>query len=269
MKNSTNTIQIAISTNSGRVRMNNEDSYLIGSILSGDGQSSMPGLFNSHEGIVLAVADGIGGSVYGEIASSLTMSAVREFFMNLTPPVEVDNEKIRSLMNSCLMDAAYSLRSHARFNPETQRMGTTVVLTWLLGNVAYISWCGDSHAYLFSKEDGLVMLTSDHNLLQELLEEDSIPLSQAHGHPAGRILTRYIGDTPMNPQPDFVAVPFQAGDIILLCTDGLNGMIPDSEIEKILANNPDIEICKDELINAANLAGGYDNITVVLAEIIS
>ena len=113
------------------------------------------------------------------------------------------------------------------------------------------------------------MLTSDHNLLQELLEEDSVPVSEAHGHPAGNILTRYIGYTPVHSQTDFVTVSFQIGDIILLCSDGLNGMISDSEIENIISNNPDIDICKDELINAANLAGGYDNITVVLAEIIS
>ena len=266
MKEKNIAVRIAASTNNGLKRKNNEDSYLIGSDLPLNDEPLFSHHFQSPEGTLLALADGIGGSVYGEIASSLAMSSVQEFFMNLPQAAYMDNDKMESVLKSCLMDAAYALRSYAKFNPETQGMGTTVVLAWLRGNYAYISWCGDSRAYLFSKEDGLVMLTSDHNLLQELLEEDSVPLSEAHGHPASHILTRFIGDTPMNPQPDFITVPLKVGDIILLCSDGLNGMLPDSKIENILSNNPDIEICKDELINAANLAGGYDNITVVLAE---
>ena len=259
--------RIAAATNSGMMRKNNEDAYLIGSDFILKDCTMYPVPFRSPDGVVAAVADGMGGSVYGEIASSLAMSSVKEFFMNLPPVAHMDNDKVESVLNSCLADAAFTLRSHARFHPETAGMGTTVVLAWLLGNMAYIIWCGDSRAYLFRKGEGLSMLTSDHNLLQELLEEDSVSLSEAHGHPASHILTRFIGDTAMDPQPDFIAVPLEVGDIILLCSDGLNGMLPDSQIENIISVNPDIEVCKNELIKAANQAGGYDNITVVLAEI--
>jgi len=84
------------------------------------------------------------------------------------------------------------------------------------------------------------LLTSDHNLLQELIDEGSVSVSETGGHPAGHILTQFLGDTHMKPQPDFVSIPFQQGGIILLCNDGLYGMFPDSEIENILVNNPDI-----------------------------
>ena len=268
MKNEKWLLAIAAATSIGLKRQNNEDTYLIGTDFTVSNWTAFPVPFSSPVGTLLAVADGMGGSVYGEMASSLAMSSVQEFFMNLPPAEHIDGNKVESVLNSCLCDAAFALRSHARFHPETAGMGTTVVLAWLLGNMAFISWCGDSRAYLFRKGEGLTLLTSDHNLLQELLEEDSVSLSEVHGHPASHILTRFIGDTAMDPQPGFIAVPLEAGDIILLCSDGLNGMLPDTEIENVISVNPDIEDFMNELIKTANRAGGYDNITVVIAEII-
>jgi protein phosphatase len=263
-------IRIAASTNNGLMRKNNEDAYLIGTNFTVNDKSKFPCHFHSAYGTVLAVADGMGGENAGEVASSLAMSAVREFFLNHLPPVLPLNplslRKMSSVVKDCILYADSRIKEHARINAETQGMGTTVVLAWILGNNLYISWCGDSRAYIFRKGKVIHMLTYDHNLLQELLEEDSVSTSEVLGHPAHNILTRYIGDTHTVPRPDFNGTFLLKGDVILLCSDGLNGMLPDSDIENIVVNNPDIVLCKDELIKAANLSGGFDNVTVVLAK---
>jgi protein phosphatase len=267
------TMSLAASSANGLKRKNNEDAYIIGTDFTISARTMVPVPFHSPAGVVLAIADGIGGENAGEIASSLAMSSVCEFFLNHLPPEipinPVSKPKIFSIMKDCLLFADSGLKEYARNHPETRGMGTTVVLAWLLENSVYVSWCGDSRAYIFRNGKDIYMLTYDHNLLQELLAEDSVSTSEVLGHPAHNILTRYIGDTHTAPQPDFNGTFMLKGDVILLCSDGLTTMLPDSEIENIISNNPDIDICKNELINAANRAGGYDNITVVLAEIIS
>lgn len=266
-------IHIAASTDIGLVRNNNEDAYLIGTDFGISDCTTFPVPFNSQAGVVLTVADGMGGENAGAVASSLAMSAIREFFQNHLPtkiPINpIYKRKIFSIMKDCLLFADSRLKEHARNHPETRGMGTTVVLAWLLEKSVYLCWCGDSRAYIFRNGKELHMLTYDDNLLRELIEEGSVLTAEAFGHPARNILTGYIGDTHKVPQPHFNGTFLLKGDVVLMCSDGLNGMLLDSEIAAILASTPDIEICKDELIKAANRAGGYDNITVVLAEILS
>lgn len=266
-------IRFAASTSNGLKRKNNEDAFLIGTDFTINDCTFSPVPFHSPSGGVLAVADGMGGENAGEIASSLAMSAIREFFLFHLPPVLPLNplslRKMGSIVKDCLLYADARLKEHAMITPGTRGMGTTIVIAWLLNNAAYVSWCGDSRAYHFRNGKDLNMLTYDHNWLRELLAEGSVLTAEAFDHPAKNILSQYIGDSHTVPRPGFNGIPLLKGDIILLCSDGLSSMIPDSEIKTILEQNPDIDKCKDELINAANRAGGYDNVTVVLAEIIS
>jgi protein phosphatase len=170
-----------------------------------------------------------------------------------------------SIVKDCILYADSRIKEHARINPETRGMSTTVVLAWILGNNVYISWYGHSRAYIFRRGKELNMLTNTQNLLREISMEGSVLTDEALDHQAKIISTGYIGDMHTVPQPHFNGTFLLKGNVVLMCS-GLTMMLSDIEIKAILEDNTDMEICKDELINAANLKGGFDNFTVVLAQ---
>ena len=261
-------LHIAASTDIGLGSNNNEDAYLIGVDFTINDCTTIP--FHSPAGVVLAVADRKSGENVCEITSSLAMSAVREFFLNHLPPVLPLNplslRKISSIVKDSILFADSRIKEHAQINRETRSMCTSVVLAWILGNNTYVSWCGDSRAYHFRKGKDLIRLTYDHNRLREILAEDSVLTAESFERPVKNIITEYVGDTNTVPRPYFNGIPLMKGDVLLLCSVGINDLLPDSEIKAILENYPDIDVCKDELIKAANRAGGFDNCTVVLAQ---
>jgi len=160
----------------GLQRKRNEDNFLIGRDLARSDSINEPGFFHPAEGSVMAVADGMGGVNAGDIASSLAVASVLEYFMNL-PSFTPDNEnEIKKLMFGSMDDAAFEIRNHARVNPETKDMGTTLTLAWILCKKAYICWCGDSRAYFFVKIRGsaglLPIITGFRCLLMKVLSQN-------------------------------------------------------------------------------------------------
>ena len=240
----------------GRKRSANEDSYFA------DGDLNL-----------FVVADGMGGHAAGEVASKIAVESIQDFvrFTNndkdITWPYEFDESL--SMAGNRLKTAIQS--AHAKVleatsqKKEFQGMATTVVAILVNDEKAQVAHVGDSRAYMV-REDRLIQLTSDHSWVNEQLRTGAITSQQARNHPYRNIVTRALG----GPNPVDVDVneePLQDGDIILLCSDGLNTMITDEDILSIIARNKeDIEAACQELITTANQNGGEDNVTSILVK---
>jgi protein phosphatase len=218
----------------GQVREGNEDSYLLADPL-------------------FAVADGMGGHRGGEVASDLALRTVEEMFAadegSLTEQVERANTAVFE-------------RSQA--DRDVSGMGTTLTAALVEDRKIRLAHVGDSRAYLL-REGRLHLLTEDHTLVHRMVQEGEITEAQAETHPHRSILTRALGVDPAV-QVDERYVDVRAGDRLLLCTDGLTGMLHDGQIESVLETEPDPQRAVERLVRDANRAGGVDNITAVLLD---
>jgi protein phosphatase len=143
-------------------------------------------------------------------------------------------------------------------------------MAWVIGNVAHIAWCGDSRAYLFNRQSGLSRLSNDHSYVQELVDTGKLDPELAFDHPNSNIITRSLGDSPTKAQPDYVCKGLSAGDYLILCSDGLCGIVRDEEIlDVMMQEDASLEYYRTQLFNAAFNAGGYDNVTIALFECLS
>lgn len=268
--------KIAAKTDVGRVRKNNEDNLQAASDLTtapmkwvNDMECDL-----GDKGALLVVADGMGGMNAGEVASEIAINTIRQFFSpdKITTQVLESKVGIETFMKKAIIEADSNIKKAARENPEHKGMGTTIVIAWLLDSKLYVAWCGDSRAYLFNTKNGIRQISKDHSYVQTLVDKGQITREDAFDYPDSNIITRCLGDSSQKARPDIIANPIDVcnGDIILLCTDGLSGMIRDHEIEQILAeSSEDLSVCSDKLIEAACEASGDDNITVALCKILS
>lgn len=231
-------LAVGSSTDPGRVRDQNEDSFLVDERLG-----------------VFAVADGLGGHRGGEVASRAALEAVRAAIAGGAPLHEAILTGNRSVYERALTDEA--LRG----------MATTITaVTPAGGAVVLIGQVGDSRAYLL--RDGVLhRLTEDHSLVEELVREGRITPEQAAVHPQRAIITRALGLDP-DVEVDLSTAEVQAGDRIVLCSDGLTTMVRDRDIERIARSQPDPARAADLLVESANTAGGEDNITVVVLDVL-
>jgi serine/threonine protein phosphatase PrpC len=222
-------------TDTGRARADNEDSAY-----------SRPPLY--------VVADGMGGAQAGEVASAL---AVEEFRGGLTAQGTAEqrlSERVRAA-NRRIYETAHRRIEH-------EGMGTTLTAVYLDESNLAVAHVGDSRAYIF-RDDELVRLTHDHSLVEELIRRGKLTPEQAAAHPQRSIITRALGIEP-EVEVDTWTYPMRAGDVVLLCSDGLTSMISEPQIAAVLATEHELERAGDRLIAEANEAGGRDNITVVL-----
>jgi protein phosphatase len=232
-------------TDPGRVRRYNEDGLLL---------LTQAGVF--------AVADGLGGLDAGEVASSTVLQSLKELY---TSPVAQD---LTPLPPHCYppletIIATVNTRTYQKKMALGNNMATTLAMVQLCGATATIAHVGDSRVY-HGRNDALERVTSDHSLVNELYEQRALTASQAELSPQRHVLTRAIGAGP-TVAPSVQQRTVFSGDILLLCTDGLTGMLPETKIAKIIrAWRGDIGQAVQHLVQAANAAGGQDNITVVL-----
>ena len=224
-------------TDIGRVRRQNEDAAWM----------------DESRG-VFAVADGMGGHLAGEVASSMAMDAVRELAGS-------DARPGIGAMRSAVQRAHNAILAHAGTHRECAGMGTTLSLMWRAGRFMYIAHVGDSRIYRL-RDGSLEQITQDHSLVAELVRAGLITAEEARRHPRRNIITRALGTQGDN-TPDLLAADNRPGDLWLLCTDGLTGMVPDDEIERTLLSLP-LEEAVDRLLGLALEAGGSDNVTLIL-----
>jgi serine/threonine protein phosphatase PrpC len=219
----------------GRQRQGNEDSYFVRSPL-------------------FVVADGMGGAQAGEVASEMAVSSFERGLPSGDSPAEGLVEVIESA-NRAIYDRAHSDADHAG-------MGTTCTAAYVGPADVTIAHVGDSRAYLLRDGD-LIRLTRDHSLVGELVARGKLTEEQAELHPQRSVITRSVGPEP-SVQVDVETYPARGGDVYMINSDGLTGMVNEGRVKPILESAATLEEAGRQLIAAANEAGGRDNITVVL-----
>ncbi|MDR2497404.1 MAG: protein phosphatase 2C domain-containing protein [Tannerellaceae bacterium] len=266
--------RLCAQTHVGCVRTNNEDNVIVNPDLSKD-EWGLPSDSTLHtlglKGALLVVADGMGGLEAGEIASQIAIDTIKAFFSpgNITDETVKDDASIRQYMGKAIAAADANIRKAAGEESAIGSMGTTIVVTWLFNNFAYTMWCGDSRLYMFSALSGLEQKSRDHSYVQDLVNKGELAAELAFDHPDSNIITRSLGHPVQAAMPDFVKNELCCDSLLLLCSDGLNSMLKDDEIEAIIRQNPDsTDSCACNLTAEALDKGGYDNVTLILCRIV-
>ena len=244
--------QIAGLTDLGLKRRLNEDSLIM--IETETSDSGPCGLY--------VVADGLGGHESGEIASKITINAIQSHFTRHSPgPTEA---AIEAWLNEAVMAANATVISRQKDRLKAKKMGSTLVMALITGGKAHIANVGDSRAYRLS-QDTIQQISVDHSLVERLIEIGQITREEARTHKQRNVIYSTIGDK-AKLQVGFYHVGLQPGDRLLLCSDGLTGVLTDEQILNISRSHSNVvEACQD-LVKAANTGGGDDNITVILIE---
>ncbi|HEY0952138.1 PP2C family protein-serine/threonine phosphatase [Nocardioides sp.] len=242
-------LQHGAATDVGSVREVNEDAYL-----------AAPPVF--------VVADGMGGHEGGDVASSIV---VEEFGRLAEAGYDPRGgaEAVTATLAACAERIGeYADRQHA--HGVVRSAGTTAVAALLVEDDAGPAWLvanlGDSRGYRYDGER-LVQVTVDHSLVQELVDAGRIGAEEAATHPERNVITRALGDA-TGAEPDFFSVPFDQGARLLLCSDGVSGMLDHDEMERILAQRADPRDAAQALVAAAVAAGGEDNATALVVDVV-
>lgn len=267
-------LKIGALTDVGLVRANNEDNFLTIPDLTVTATGSDPAQVYDlgKNGALMVVADGMGGMNAGEVASQIAINTVRDAFspMRITPDVLKNKASIEQFMNQAIVEADAKIKAAAMRNPESQGMGTTIVLAWILADKLYVSWCGDSRAYVFNSA-GLHQITKDHSYVQTLVDQGDITRDQAFDYPQSNVITRSLCDGmgPAEPEALFKPYPLANGDTVILCTDGVSGMLRDPELEQVIGSSPDdLDSLMDSIKAAVKDAGAADNLTMCIAQVV-
>lgn len=222
----------------GCVRPHNEDSYLVQSPL-------------------FCVCDGMGGHAAGEVASSIAVETIAK-----TAPQSADAARLAAAVeaaNAAVIEAALN-------GLGKPGMGCTATCAYIENDTLAIAHVGDSRAYLLH-EGTLIRVTRDHSYVEELVDAGEITADEARVHPNRSVITRALGSDPAM-YADHFTLHIEEGDRLILCSDGLSSMIPDSDIENIATQSSSAQICVDNLVDAALAAGGRDNVTVVVVDLV-
>jgi len=247
-------------TNVGQSRDHNEDSFIIIDLSE---QTPAP------MGYLLMIADGMGGANAGEVASAIACQEVENQIQQLTqPPISKD---IENYLKGLLMNAHRQIVEYARANPECDGMGTTAVIAWILDGHIHIAWCGDSRCYIYHKgqEAPLQPFTEDHSFVWQMVQRGELTPEEARVHEHSNIILQALGSADGKPHPSYISKQLQGEEKVLLCSDGLNSMLSDFQIQQIIDNHSDVEKITELLVQAANNVGGLDNITVLYADVVS
>jgi protein phosphatase len=260
-------------TDQGLRRAGNEDQFVVAALMRAlwVRQSSMPHQpvrYGNDCANLFVVADGMGGARAGEQASALAVNAIEDFLLNaLHWILTMDGPPEATILGdfkAALRRADAVVCAAAANHPSLRGMGTTVTMAYSIDADLYLAHVGDSRAYLARGQD-LYQLTRDHTLVREMVEQGLIPAGDAPNHGLRHVITNAVGGTSAGVRVEVHHVRLHSGDILLLCSDGLTGMVPDNDIARILREHPAPEGACHELINLANANGGEDNVTAILA----
>jgi protein phosphatase len=230
---------VGVITDTGRKRRRNEDAYVC-----------EPPLF--------AIADGMGGAQAGEVASRLAAAALRE-----SGAKTLGGER---RISDLIQEANRRVYDRSSTDPNTSGMGTTITVALVENDNVAFGHVGDSRAYLI-RDGRMEQVTEDHSLVNELLKSGKLSREEAESHPQRSVITRALGTDP-DVDVDTFTIAAEAGDVFLLCSDGLTDMVGEGEIlELVERNREDLNSALKSLVKAANRSGGDDNITVVAFEI--
>lgn len=249
-------------TDVGVVRSNNEDTFLVGDLETGN-QGLEPSVLAhtiGERGTLLLVSDGMGGAEAGEVASALVAS---HLFSELSaiPLALTSEEAIRTAVeraNERVWREATEVR-------ERRGMGATLAAAWVRGTTAYITGVGDSRVYLM-RGGRMRQITRDQSMVETMVEAGAITREQAERHPNRNMILQAMGARPEVVVP-IERVELRRGDVLVLCSDGLSSKLSAEEMRDCVLSTPTLEQACRRMVELANFRGGEDNITVVLGEL--
>lgn len=239
-------MRIVAKTDKGRVRDNNQDAYAVTEF--------------SDEVVWSVVCDGMGGAAGGNIASSLAVKVISDKIY-ASYRENMRDSSIKNMLDSALTAANIEVYDFAEAQPDLRGMGTTVVCAIVRDNQAYIAHAGDSRAYIINNGD-IRQVTTDHSMVQDLVNKGKITKEQAKRHPNKNIITRAVG-VDKSIEIDFEQIDLEDDDTLLLCTDGLSNFVSNEEMIELMSDGKHYAFA-DRLVQKANQNGGGDNITVVI-----
>jgi protein phosphatase len=242
------TWEVAGATDVGRVRAHNEDSFLV----------------DAQRGVFL-VADGMGGHAAGEIASAIASEAVGAA---LRQGVDggLGADDLGVVMRECIHQAHRSILNYSATKPETRGMGTTMTALVICDDGAFrVGHIGDSRCYVL-RDGELEQVSRDHTWVQREVDEGRLTPMGARRHRLSHVLSRALGADSLD-EPDVYSGTLLPGDLVLLCSDGLTGMLTDRLLRRILTREAELHELVADLILGANERGGRDNITAVLVKV--
>ncbi|MEN0107608.1 MAG: PP2C family serine/threonine-protein phosphatase [Pseudomonas sp.] len=219
---------------SGRVRSHNEDAVLCCPALN-----------------LWAVADGMGGHQRGEVASALALDTL------------LDAVQAGDALEHAVHGANSAIIAAGEQDPDSAGMGTTLVAVRFDGAHFELAWVGDSRAYRVSGQ-GIEQVSRDHSLVQELVDSGQLSPAEARHHPRRNVVTRCLGQAEISLEVSTVRGTLAPGELLLLCSDGLSGEVPDEVIQQLCANAGTLDELVEQLIGSANQAGGRDNISCIV-----
>jgi serine/threonine protein phosphatase PrpC len=229
-------IATGVATDIGRVRERNDDSFLV-------------------ESPLFAVADGMGGHRGGDVASQLALQTVDDLFRSG-----------RGSLADDVREANRAVFQRSSADRNVAGMGTTLTAAVVEDDVAHVVHVGDSRAYLL-RAGAFRQLTEDHTLVGRMVKAGEITPAEADVHPHRNVITRALGQEP-DLEVDELDLGLLEGDRLLLCSDGLTNMVAEEQIQAILTSTADAQEAADRLVRAANRAGGFDNITVLVVDVV-
>lgn len=259
-------LRLAADTHPGARGKNNEDQFSVTAYQLGP-HNPTPSLF-------AVVADGIGGHLAGEVASSMAVEMVSRAV------AESDASQPTAIMQAAMLQASQAILAQAESDPEKQGMGTTCIAAWVIDNRLYIASVGNSRLYLV-RNRRMHQLNIDHTWVQEAVDAGALTPEQARTHPNANVIRRYLGSRkPLQVDLRLRRAPGDTyaqaengqgmrllpGDLLLLASDGLTDMLTDAEILRLVESHP-IDDLVPALIDSANQTGGKDNITVIALEV--
>ena len=266
-------IKFGALTDRGKVRSNNEDHFLVARLsksmrvcktsLPGEGETQ----FSEEEGYLIVVADGMGGAAAGEHASALAVGSIEGFVLNTLKWFlhlsGHDEHQLVTELRQSLESADRTVIERARSNRAFYGMGTTLTMAFSVATDLFIVHAGDSRAYLF-RDGELDQLTSDHTVVQELIDAGMISPEDAKHHNRRHVVTNVIGGPGEGVSAEIHKLNLLDGDTVLYCTDGLTEPVDDDAIAEILHHHPDPEDACTRLVELALNRGAPDNVTAVV-----
>lgn len=249
-------------TDVGQIREHNEDNFVVADLST----ASRLVTNDNHaadlagRGLLLGVCDGMGGAAAGEVASKLAVDLI---FSSLSGATVQNPDDLAHGLVQAVEAAGRKIYQEARSDRSRRGMGTTSTVAALMSERLFLGQVGDSRAYILRGER-LVQVTRDQSLVNQLIEAGQLTEEEAETFEHNNIILQALG-TAETVQVDLTYVDLKHGDVLMLCSDGLSGMVKDAEIKSILLGASDPKVASEALVERANAAGGHDNITVVVA----
>jgi PPM family protein phosphatase len=259
-------VELFARTEIGCVRERNEDSFVVANIATGE-RGLRPGTTVQELGVgtlLIGVCDGMGGAAAGDLASKMACETLYDAMMGASPIGDVAS--LHEAMLSATAATNRAIADFARNNPGKRGMGTTMTAALVFGHDLHLVHVGDSRAYL-RRGRTLTQLTTDHSIVGQMVANGQLTPEQARSYEHRNVLLQALGVQP-SIQPELVQVTLRAGDVLVMCSDGLTGPLDDDHVLELLLKHQDpVRGCR-ALTEAACAAGGPDNITVAIARFV-